>query len=73
MAGPRGKKANLISHEDYSNTLLVSEPHFTTYLSVQEGDASHYERLQGSDCSSQPPPPLMGVEGTTVQEITVVI
>ena len=25
MAGPRGEEANLISHVDHSNTLLVSE------------------------------------------------
>ena len=38
--------------------------HSTTYPSVQEEDASQSQRLQGSDCSSQPPRPLMGLEVT---------
>ena len=49
---------------DHSNSPLVVGNHSTTHLSVQEEDANQSQRLQGSDCRSQPPRPLMGLEET---------
>ena len=47
----------LVSYMVHSKSSVVGT-HPTVHLSIQKGDASQSQRLQGSDCSSHPPRPL---------------